>query len=137
MKQDRVVAGSAILVVEDEYLIADDLARELEAHGFLVIGPVATIEAAVEAIGSSQPDFAILDINLRGERVFPLADILSVRGIPYVFATGYDADVIPPRFAEILRHEKPIRTIDLLTTFEKIRDCSDGSGAITPVAHDR
>ncbi|MGN6278926.1 MAG: response regulator [Sphingomonas sp.] len=127
MNQPLAIAGSTVLLVEDEYLIADDLARDLTAHGLTVFGPVATVEAAVEALAQSNPDFAILDINLRGDRVFPLADHLSGRDIPYVFATGYDGDAIPPRFADVARLEKPIRTGDLLVTLENLSCRSSGS----------
>jgi DNA-binding response OmpR family regulator len=108
------MADTTILVAEDEYLIADDLARELVEHGVKVIGPVATLDDALAAVAAQRPDLAVLDINLRGDRVFPLADLLAAQHIPFVFATGYDADEIPDRFASIRRYEKPFRLSELL-----------------------
>lgn len=111
-----------ILVVEDEYLIADDLARELVEHGVTVIGPVATLEAALAAVAEERPDLAVLDINLRGEAVFPLADLLSAQHIPYIFATGYAAAAIPDRFASVMRCEKPIRSGALLNALDRLAE---------------
>lgn len=69
------MADTTILVAEDEYLIADDLARELAEHGVTVIGPFASLDAALEAVATQRPDLAVLDVNLRGDPVFPLADV--------------------------------------------------------------
>jgi DNA-binding response OmpR family regulator len=72
-----------ILVVEDEYLIAADLMITLEEAGFAVVGPAGSIEDALQLLERDdiEPDAAVLDINLRGKRVFPVADALSTRGI--------------------------------------------------------
>jgi hypothetical protein len=66
-------------------------------------------EALRLVAASSRVDGAVLDINLQGEMVYPLADILTARGIPFVFATGYDRESIPERFDDHLRCEKPVR----------------------------
>lgn len=109
-----------ILVVEDEYLIADDLTLTLTDQGGTVIGPVATLDMATAAVTEQRPDLAVLDINLRGEPVFPLADLLIAQRVPFVFATGYDAGAIPERFASVPRCEKPIRTADLLAALDRL-----------------
>lgn len=78
-----------ILVVEDEALIAvmvEDMLLELGSH---VVGPAATIEAALELARSAEIDAAVLDVNVRGERIDPVAEALMARGIPVLFATGY------------------------------------------------
>src|SRR4051794_18564375 len=88
--------GRRLLVVEDEYLIAASLARELEGRGAEVVGPAGSVRdalALVEAEGD-RLDGAVLDINLRDERVYPVADALVARGVPFIFLTGYDARVI-------------------------------------------
>src|SRR3954466_6402529 len=97
MDQPKSLRGQCLLVVEDEYLIAADLTTSLESLGVEVIGPAASVEEAlslIENYGGSL-DGAVLDVNLRNERVFPVADKLSERGVPFVFTTGYDALAIP------------------------------------------
>jgi len=98
-----------ILVVEDEYLVALDLAEDLRAMGADVVGPVPSVEKALEAVdGDSALDGAILDINLQGSVIFPVADRLAERHIPFFFTTGYDKEVIPDRHAAVPRCEKPV-----------------------------
>lgn len=104
---DSQLAHKRVLVVEDDYLVAMDLVRALERAGAQVIGPAPAVDAALSALDAS-PDGAILDINLGGEMAFPVADALLERGVPFVFATGYDAQVIPPRFVHVKRCEKPM-----------------------------
>lgn len=99
----------AILVAEDEYYAAEALRRELIRLGAKVIGPAPTLERAMDLIeDAEQIDAAILDINLGGELIYPAADLLADRGVPFLFATGYDRSVIPPRFDGVARCEKPI-----------------------------
>jgi CheY-like chemotaxis protein len=102
------LARKRILVVEDDYLVAMDIVRALERAGAEVIGPAPAVEAALAALEQTVLDGAILDINLGGEMAFPVADALMARGIPFIFATGYDAQVIPLRFADVKRCEKPM-----------------------------
>jgi CheY-like chemotaxis protein len=100
--------GKRILLVEDEYLIAQDMARTFAAAGATVIGPAATLAEALRLVAASGTlDGAVLDINLRGEQVYPVADALITRGVPFVFATGYKSELIPPRFEHHRRCEKP------------------------------
>jgi DNA-binding response OmpR family regulator len=96
-----------ILVVEDEYFLADDLVRALARGGLQVVGPVATLGGAERLLEDEPIDCAILDINLRGEMAFPIADRLDAVGIPYLFATGYSRVSIPDRFSGVGHVEKP------------------------------
>lgn len=99
-----------ILVVEDEYLIADDIRAALVQAGAEVVGPVPNVDAAAALISSeTRIDAALLDINLAGTTVFEIADTLMARGIPFAFATGYDSWAIPDRFADVPRLEKPVK----------------------------
>lgn len=99
-----------ILVAEDEYMLMDELCRGLAAAGARVIGPAASVDDVLLLLSSGADlDGAILDINLGGQAIFPAADILQDRGVPFVFAAGYDAGSIPVRFAAIVRCEKPVR----------------------------
>ena len=99
--------GKQILIVEDQYLIAADLSRSLARLGGVVVGPVASPEAARDKLAQADVDLAFLDINLNEQLVFPLADELDRRGIPFIFATGHDAAILPDRFKSKLRLEKP------------------------------
>lgn len=106
---DRALNRCRVLVVEDEYLLANELAMELADEGAVVLGPVPSVERALALLEDEvPPDGAILDVNLGGEAVFPLADVLIDRGVPLIFATGYDASALPERFAHVSRCEKPI-----------------------------
>ena len=104
---EEPLAGRRVLVVEDEYFIADDIARALRKFGAEVIGPLASRDEALAASASGGIDAAALDINLRDEAVYPVADALRERNIPFVFATGYDAASIPEPYRGIPRWEKP------------------------------
>jgi len=102
--------GLRILVAEDEYLLADDLRGALIDAGVEVVGPVPSVAEAAALISTETAlDAALLDVNLRGEMVFAIADTLEVRGIPFAFVTGYGLAAIPGRYAHVTVLEKPIR----------------------------
>src|SRR4051812_44985175 len=97
-----------ILVVEDEYFIADDMAKALEKLGAHVIGPASDQEKALDLLSSTEKiHAAVLDINLRGSSAFPIANTLVEQGIPFVFTTGYAPESVPSAYADIPRWEKP------------------------------
>jgi CheY-like chemotaxis protein len=100
--------GRRVLIVEDEYLIAADLAYELEKLGVEIVGPVASVAEALQLIENDTPDGAVIDINLRGEKGYPVADALAHRRVPFVFATGYDRATMPRAYAARPRCEKPV-----------------------------
>jgi CheY-like chemotaxis protein len=109
MMASRALHRCRVLVVEDEYLLADELAMVLADQGAIVLGPVPSVEQALALLeDEAAPDGAVLDVNLGGNPVFPLADDLIARGVPMIFTTGYDATALPPRFAQVVRCEKPI-----------------------------
>jgi DNA-binding response OmpR family regulator len=82
--------GPLVLVVEDEVLIAIDLERTLRRHGYRVLGPATTVAEALRLLDGETPDVAPLDVNLRGELVTPVAEVLRARGVPFVLASAYD-----------------------------------------------
>ena len=112
---DRGLAGRRVLVVEDEYLIATSVALAFEDAGAEVIGPAPSVGQAMALI-EGQPDIHIglLDVNLGGELVYPVADALGDRGVPFMFVTGYDAPAIPSKYEDVPRLEKPIPADDVL-----------------------
>jgi CheY-like chemotaxis protein len=108
-----------ILVVEDEYMLADELRAALVEAGAIVLGPAGTLESALAVIKAApRIDVAVIDANLGGVLAYPAVDLLVERGVPFLFATGYDEAVIPDRFAHVLRYEKPI---DLCSVAHAVR----------------
>ncbi|TNC72151.1 response regulator [Rubellimicrobium roseum] len=96
-------------MVQDDFITAEDFAMELEGPGAEVMGSVPDLAGALSLLDSGpHPDAAILDINLGGEIVFPLADRLRDWAIPFVFAPGYEQWAIPEPYASQPRCEKPL-----------------------------
>ena len=105
--------GHRVLVVEDDYLLAQDLCEQLQSWGAEVMGPVASVAEALALLEAGPaPVEAVLDIGLGDEWVYPVADALRARGIPFVFATGYDAWVIPDDYADVPLNAKPVALRD-------------------------
>ncbi len=103
------LSGRRVLVIEDEYFLADDIARALRDLGARVVGPVGALDDASSLIdGDIAIDAAIVDINLRSDMVFPLARTLRARNVPFVFTTGYDRKSIDAEFEDIRLWEKPL-----------------------------
>ncbi|HKU90794.1 MAG TPA: response regulator [Steroidobacteraceae bacterium] len=109
MPEKPELGGRRVLVVEDEYYIASDTARALQGAGALILGPFASEDAARNQVEGQQVDAALVDINLGRGPSFELADLLLQRGVPFVFVTGYDQEVIPEKFAKIERLQKPVQ----------------------------
>ena len=93
----------------------------LQGAGAIVLGPCADAAEALAYLQDEQPDFAVLDLNLGGGANFDLARAIDARGIPMMFATGYDATSIPPEFANIPRLQKPINLRALVPAIAEIR----------------
>lgn len=116
---EKSLAGRSVLVVEDEYLFADDLAQTLEEAGAKVVGPVPTVESALALIaGGAEIDMAVLDANLHGEFSWSVADLLTERAVPILFVTGYDSHFLPSRFRHRATLGKPIDTAQIVLTLE-------------------
>ena len=107
--------GRKILLVEDEYLIAEDVAAMLREAGGQVIGPAASLPMGVRLAEQSELiDAAVLNIDLQGVEVYPLADELLVRGVPFLFLTGYGDDQIPEKYAGIRCCNKPVSAASVI-----------------------
>ncbi len=103
-----------ILIVEDEYYLAADLAEALRREGADVVGPVGTLAEAADMVERERIDCAILDMNLRGDMAYPVADRLEQAQIPFLIATGYNSASLPERFGRVPRIEKPFDPRDVI-----------------------
>jgi DNA-binding response OmpR family regulator len=109
-----VLEGIRVLVVEDEFLVATLIEDMLMAAGCVVAGPIPRISEALDAVDRGTFDAAVLNVNLGGDRVYPVADALSRRSVPFVFITGYGTGVLSGEHAERPRLCKPFKMADLL-----------------------
>lgn len=104
-----ILRDRRLLVVEDDYMLATDLAEALRAHGAKVIGQAASVEDALKLVASADGIHgALIDPDLGGEPAFPVADALRQGGVPFAFVTGYDAWAIPKGYADAPYFEKPV-----------------------------
>src|ERR671923_1687290 len=106
--QGESAAGKRILVAEDEFYVALFVEETLQSLGCTVLGPFPDLAEACEVATREQVDAAVLDINLRGEMVYPLAEHLHRDGIPFVFTTGYAAKDVPEQFRAFECLRKPV-----------------------------
>lgn len=105
---ERTLAEKHILVVEDEFFLAEDLRRELEDTGAVVVGPAPSVELALALIGQAPVlDAAVLDVNLGGEMAYPVADALLARSVPFVLTSGYEDAVLKLRYPRVPLCHKP------------------------------
>jgi CheY-like chemotaxis protein len=113
--------GARILVVEDNFLAAEVVRDMLESSGCAVVGPVGRIADALRLAEEEALDGAILDINLNGERCFPIALALRQRGVPFVFLTGYDDEaIIPVELRPARRLGKPVFGPQLMAVLAEV-----------------
>ncbi|MEH3123240.1 MAG: response regulator [Sphingomonas phyllosphaerae] len=101
------LTGRRLLIVEDEYFIASDLKRALEAQGVVVVGPVGRVADALALIEREQIDAATLDVNLGTAMCYPIAEQLTKRGVPFLFLTGYDGWTMPEWLRDVPLLIKP------------------------------
>ena len=102
-----------VLVVEDDALIAMLLEDMLAELGFEVVGPATRLRGALELAERQSFDIAILDVHLGSEQSFPVADVLRLRGIPFIFATGYGADGLNAGYRQTVTLQKPFESRQL------------------------
>jgi CheY-like chemotaxis protein len=114
-----------ILLVEDEALVGMMMSDWLTEIGFHVVGPFGKVSDAIEAIDGQRFQAAVLDINLRGEMIYTLADELTGRGVPIVFVTGYGSEAIDQRFANIPVLQKPVDSAALRRVLMNERHAAD------------
>lgn len=120
MTDDISLHGKRVLIVEDDYYLAQDTQDILEQAGAKVVGPFASHREALGAADPAEVDCALLDINAGGGPSFQLAETLEERRIPFLFVTGYDAETVPEKLRHNPRIEKPTRSADLLAAVKAL-----------------
>jgi DNA-binding response OmpR family regulator len=121
-KESNYLGGLCVLVVEDDYFVANESAKVLRDHGARVLGPVPDMERARGLLAGELPDCVLLDVNLKGELAYPLAQDLLDRGIPTAFTTGYDANFLPSGLQGMPCLLKPIETRELIRVVRMLAD---------------
>ena len=109
-----------VFLVEDEFLMASTLQEDLEAEGFQVFGPYPTLALAQAAIDVDRYDVAIIDVNLRGQLSYPIADELMRRNVPLIILTGFALRDLPDRFRKVLKLSKPYNLAATLRAVDKV-----------------
>lgn len=117
--KDLPLAGLRVLVVEDEYFLADELKHTLVEAGAGMVRLSGEFLDAMREVENDGYAFALLDINLHGEMAYAVADILLKTGVPFGFVTGYSTRDLPPRFARVPCWEKPISHRGLVRDIER------------------
>jgi PAS domain S-box-containing protein len=114
--------GERLLIVEDESLVAMEIAEQMRKRGWTVLGPALSVDEAFHLIAETAfPDVAMLDVNLRGHTVYPLADLLQRGGVPFLFCTGYEKLDNPDRYGASPIVRKPVNMDQLASELHRIR----------------
>ena len=110
------LSGRRVLLVEDEVMVAWVLEDMLAELGCTVVGPAARVDQALAMIEAEAVDAVVLDVNLNGERSYPVADALAARGVPFVFSTGYNKNGLHAGYLGFPMLQKPfeLSTLDEL-----------------------
>jgi CheY-like chemotaxis protein len=109
-----------VLIVEDEFIIADEIASIVEGVGHSIVGPAATVDEAMAILASKSPDFAIIDANLRGHSSSSLARRLNELEVPFCVCTGYRVDDLRSTFGDVPVVQKPVRARTLAAILETV-----------------
>jgi CheY-like chemotaxis protein len=124
---DENLSGLRILLVEDEALIAMLIEDALETLGCTLVAVATNLTDALAKAASLEFDIAILDVNLNGQPVFPVAELLAARGAPFVFSTGYGAAGVPDAFAAAPVLAKPFEQADIAQALAAARKGAGGT----------
>ncbi|MGD9028031.1 MAG: response regulator, partial [Methyloceanibacter sp.] len=116
-EEEELLKGLRVLVVEDQAPIALQLEDMLVESECQVVGPASRVGQALRLLGENVVDAAVLDLNVAGELVYPVADALDARGLPYIFATGYDPSDVSGRYGHRNIVQKPFSRRVFLEAF--------------------
>jgi two-component SAPR family response regulator len=109
-----------ILIVEDEMIVALFIEDLLDELGHKAVGTISRLDEAIARADNIDFDMAILDVHLQGKEVFPFAELLAAKGVPFVFATGYGERGIPERLRSAPTLQKPFRPEELADMIVKL-----------------
>jgi PAS domain S-box-containing protein len=126
---------ATVMVVEDEALVAIMMADLLVGLGYGVVGPIASVAQSLRPAEEAEIDAALLDVTLGHERIYPVAEILTRRGVPYAFLTGYGREGIDPRFAGVPVLQKPVDEAALAAFLAQAIDNDHGTPADAALPH--
>jgi len=121
-RSDADLSGKRILVVEDEGIVAFWVSEVLTSAGASVIGPAASVREALALLENGAVDGAVLDYKLQSDTTAAVADLLAAKGVPFVFATGYDGTAIEARHAGRPRLEKAFAAEELIFVLRSTLD---------------
>jgi ActR/RegA family two-component response regulator len=121
--ENMTLQGRRILVIEDDYLVAQVICSFLEEAGAEIVGPIGWVDEAIAFIKSHCAAFdgAVLDVNLHGQKSYPIADSLLAHHVGFVFTTGYGADAVEAAYRHYPRCEKPLNQQAIVAALATIR----------------
>ena len=111
---DMALTGLRVLVVEDEMLVSLMIEEMLTDYACAIVGPFDNVPAAVEAAMTEAIDVALLDVNIGGSKVYPVANVLTYRRIPFLFLSGYGESAVPKDRPDWRVCSKPFRQVELM-----------------------
>ena len=127
---DMLIEDQRVLVIEDEYVVAEAIERTLTRAGAIVLGPVPSVDQAMALLDrGGRIDSAVLDINLGEQKVYPVVDRLLALGVHCVFATGNDIADVPSTYKDIARLEKPVDISSIIDVLKQIDATANGAFA--------
>lgn len=116
----KVGSRTSVLLVEDEVMIRMMVADMLEELGYVIAGESGDIDEGIRLVQAIDFDIAILDVNVNGRVITPVAEAVQMRGLPFVFATGYGAQGLPEKFRDRPTLQKPFQIETLARTIETV-----------------
>jgi CheY-like chemotaxis protein len=116
----KATVRRSVLLVEDEVMIRMMVADMLEEIGYTIAGEAGDIDEAVRLVQVTNFDIAILDVNVNGKVITPVAEAVQLLGLPFVFATGYGAQGLPEKFRDRPTIQKPFQIETLARTIESV-----------------
>lgn len=120
IQSDEKLNKLRVLIVEDDYLIAENVAEVLREVGIYVVGPVGKFQEACQMVQDIPLDCAVLDINIVGGTAFPLIDVLIQSNVPVLLMTGYDQEELPAKYRSLPLIQKPLLKGDVVGAFKKL-----------------